>query len=251
MRRFPQLVLAAIALSAAPLPAQPAPQPNGFINDFAGVLSPEMKLKLESLALEVQEKTGAEVAVAIVRSLGGETVETYANELAGRWGVGGKDDRGALLLLSIDDRKLRLEVGYGLEPIVPDGRAGQILDAMTPLLRQGDYDNAIALGVSETAQIVAADAGVTLADVPAGADRRRDRSPNIVPWVWLTIILILALLPRRRRRGGWRDDAVTTAWWLGNVGGRGGGGRWDSGGGGGFGGFGGGGFGGGGASRGW
>ena len=248
MPRLPQSALLALVLLAAPLAAQQEPQPSGFINDYAGVLSQPMKLKLESLALELQEKTGAEVAVAIVRSIEGETVETYANQLAERWGVGDQDDRGALLLLSIDERQLRLEVGYGLEPIIPDGRAGQILDGMTPLLRQGDFDNAIALGVAETAQIVATDAGVELTGVPEGVGRRRKRSPNIFPWIWLTVILILALLPRRRRQGAWHDDAVTTAWWLGNIGGRGGGG-WSSGGG--FGGFGGGGFGGGGASRGW
>jgi uncharacterized protein len=154
-----------------------------------------------------------------------------------------------LLLLSIDDRQLRLEVGYGLEPIIPDGRAGQILDGMTPLLRDGRYDDAIASGVAETAQIIAADAGVELTGMPESVSRRR-RAPSFIPWFWLIIILLLALIPRRRRYGRWGDGAVTTAWWLGNIGGRGGGGGWHSGGGG-FGGFGGGGFGGGGASRGW
>ena len=253
MREIAQIIPLAVALmaSGAPLAAQPALEATGYINDFAGVMSPEMKLKLESLALEVQQKTGAEVAVATVRSLDGETVETYANQLAERWGVGDKDDRGALVLLSIDNRQLRLEVGYGLEPILPDGRAGEILDGMTPLLRQGRFDDAIALGVSETAQIIAADSGVELTGVPEAVGRERRRRPSFFPWIWLILILLLALIPRRRRRGGWRDDAVTTAWWLGNIGGRGGGGGWSSGGGGGFGGFGGGGFGGGGASRGW
>jgi uncharacterized protein len=245
------LAFALLAYAAAASAQQPELKPAGFINDFAGVLSQQMELKLESLALEVEQKTGAEVAVAVVRSLDGETVETYANQLAERWGVGDEDDRGALLLLSIDGRQLRLEVGYGLEPLIPDGRAGQILDGMTPLLRQGDYDNAIARGLAETAQIIAADAGVALTGVPEGVSGWRRRAPSIMPWVWLILILLLAIIPRRRRRGSWHGNAVTTAWWLGNIGGRGGRGPWDSGGGGGFGGFGGGGFGGGGASRGW
>lgn len=249
MRRFSQSAVLALALFAQALPAQQGLEPSGYINDFAGVLSADAKSGLEALATELQQKTGAEVAVAIVRSLEGRPEEQYALDLAARWGVGDEQDRGALLLLAIDDRRLRLEVGYGLEPILPDGRAGQILDVMTPLLRQGDYDAAISLGVAETAQIVAADAGVELNAVPENVRRRRQ--PSVVPWIWLAVVLILALLPRRRRYGGWRDDAVRTAWWLGNVGGRGGGGRWSSGGGGGFGGFGGGGFGGGGASRGW
>ena len=246
------LTLALILTLGAPLQGQQTPEPKGYINDLTGVLSPQMKLKLESLALEVKQKTGAEIAVAIVSSIGDETVETYANQLAERWGVGDKEDRGALLLVSIDDRKLRLEVGYGLEPILPDGRAGAILDGMTPLLKQGRYDDAIARGVAETAQVIAADAGVQLTGVPEGVGRTRRRAPSIVSWLWPIILLVLALIPRRRRRGGWADNAVTTAWLLGGLGGRGGGGgRWDSGGGGGFGGFGGGGFGGGGASRGW
>ena len=245
-------MLGAVA-SAGLLRAQEGLEPGGFINDFAGVLSEPAKLKLESLALELQEKTGAEIAVAVVRSLEGETVEAYANRLGERWGVGDANDRGALLLLSIDDRQLRLEVGYGLEPIITDGRTGEILDRMTPLLRQRRFDEAVMHGVAETAQIIAADAGVELTGMPEGVGRPQRDSPSIIPWIWLILILLLVLIPRRRRRGGWRDDAVTTAWWLGNIGGRGGGGRrggsW--GGGGGFGGFGGGGFGGGGASRGW
>lgn len=250
MPRFLHPALLAFALCAGSLPAQEALQPRGFVNDYAGVMSPQAKAQLEALATEVQQKTGAEVAVAIVRSLEGDTVEDHALRLAERWGVGDRNDRGALLLIAVEDRQLRLEVGYGLEPILPDGRAGQILDVMRPLLRQGDYDAAVSLGVAETAQIIAADSGVELSGVPENVKRRR--WPNISPWIWLTVILVLALVPRRRRRGGWHDDAVRTAWWLGNIGGRGGGGGgWSSGGGGGFGGFGGGGFGGGGASRGW
>ena len=253
MRVFslPIWALFVVLLCPAPAAAQQDLKATGFINDFAGVMSQPMKLKLESLALEVQQKTGAEIAVAVVRSLDGDAVENYANLLAERWGVGDKDDRGALLLLSIEDRQLRLEVGYGLEPIIPDGRAGQVLDGMTPLLRQGRYDDAIARGMAETAQIIAADAGVELTGVPEGVGRSRRRSPSFVPWIWLIIILLLSLIPRRRRHGGWRDGGLTTAWWLSNIGGRGRG-PWDGGGGGGFGGFGGGGdFGGGGAGGSW
>ncbi len=253
MRRASKSLLVALWLAAAALPAQQNLEPSGFINDYAGVLSSPMEATLEALTQELQQKTGAEMAVAIVGSLEGESVEGFANLLGERWGVGDQDDRGALLLIAIEDRQMRLEVGYGLEPILPDGRAGQILDVMTPLLRQGDYDTAVALGVSETAQIIGADAGVTLTGIPENVvGRRRRTGPGFFPWIWLILILVLALWPRRRRRGAWNDDAVTTAWWLGNIGGRGGGGGgggWSSGGG--FGGFGGGGFGGGGASRGW
>jgi uncharacterized protein len=258
--RTPLVVAALYVAAACALLAQTFPKPAGHINDFAGVLSPEMKTQLENLTTELKEKTGAEVAVAIVKSLEGDTVESYANQLAESWGVGDKQDRGALLLLAVQDRQMRLEVGYGLEPILTDAMAGEVLDQVTTYLRRGDYDSGIGVGVSRVAQIIAADAGVRLTGMPRFAPATRARRRG-VPGGWLTLLFILPflLLPRRRRYGGWRGNAVTTAWMLGSLGGLGrrgsGGGRGGFGGGGfgggGFGGFGGGGFGGGGASRSW
>jgi uncharacterized protein len=246
------LIAAALLVLAASALAQTFPKPSGYINDFAGVLSPEMKAQLEALATEVKQKTGAEVAVAIVKSLEGETVESYANQLAAQWGVGDEKDRGALLLLAIQDRGLRLEVGYGLEPILTDGMAGEVLDQVTPYLGRGDFDGGVRVGVARVAQIIAADAGVRLTGMPRGEPAAR--GSRRMPGGWLTLLFILPFLlfPRRRRSGGWRGNAITTAWMLGSLGGigrRGTGGS--GGGGGGFGGFGGGGFGGGGASRSW
>ncbi|MDA1314897.1 MAG: TPM domain-containing protein [Acidobacteria bacterium] len=224
--------------------------PTGFINDYAGVLSARAKGGLESLAVELKQKTGAEVAVAIVPTIGDDTIENYANLLAEKWGVGDSEDRGALILIAVEDRKLRIEVGYGLEPIIPDGRAGEIRDAMTPHLRASDYDAATVVAVTQVAGIVAQAAGVTLTgQVEQPAQRSRRGS-----WWPLLLMMLLFLLPRRRRRGGWGDGAVTTAWMLGGFGRGGfGGGSGGSGGSssGGFGGFGGGGFGGGGASGSW
>jgi uncharacterized protein len=242
-----------ILLTAAALGAQNFPEANGYINDFAGVLSPELKGQLEALATEVKEKTGAEVAVAIVTTMGGDAVESYASQLAEKWGVGDENDRGALLFLAVQDRRLRLEVGYGLEPILTDGMAGEVLDQVTPYLGRGDYDGGVRVGVARVAQIIAADAGVRLTGMPSGAEPAQNRRRRPGGWLSLLFILPFLLLPRRRRYGGWRGDAVTTAWMiagLGGMGGRGLGGGGGSGGGG-FGGFGGGGFGGGGASRSW
>jgi uncharacterized protein len=246
-------IAAALFVLAVSAFAQTFPKPSGYINDFAGVLSPEMKAQLEALATEVKQKTGAEVAVAIVKSLEGQTVESYANQLAAQWGVGDEKDRGALLFLAIQDRGLRLEVGYGLEPILTDGTAGEVLDQVTPYLGRGDFDGGVRVGVARVAQIIAADAGVRLTGMPRGDPPAKAR--RRMPGGWLTLLFILPFLlfPRRRRYGGWRGDALTTAWMLGSLGsmgGRGTRGR-GGGGGGGFGGFGGGGFGGGGASRSW
>ena len=248
-----RLALVLLLALCLPAPAQgPELQPSGHINDFAGVLSGQAKSQLEMVAVEIKQKTGAEIAVAIVKSLEGDTVENFSNILAERWGVGDEEDRGALLLLAIEDRKMRIEIGYGLEPIIPDGRAGEIREHMRPHLEAGDYDMAVATGVVELGRIVAQDAGVTLTMLgrsqPArGGGRRRSRGFGI----WPLLFFLPFLFMRRRRRGGWHGGALTTAWMLGSLGGGcgfGGGSGFSSGG---FGGFGGGGFGGGGASGSW
>ena len=232
-------------------------KPTGYVNDFVGVLDPGTKSQLEGLALELKQKTGAELAVAIVPSLEGDSIENYANLLAESWGIGDQEDRGAMMLLSIEEHRLRIEIGYGLEPIIPDGRAGEIREMMVPALRAADYNAAITVALVQLAQIVAQDAGVTLTGVPQAAPRRRARRSRRGSWWPLLFILPLLLMPRRRRMGGWHGGAVTTAWMLGSLGGLGGGfgsrggsgmGGFSSGG---FGGFGGGGFGGGGASGSW
>ena len=247
--------LAFLLALCLPLPAQgPELQPTGHINDFAGVLSGQAKSQLEMVAAEVKQKAGAEIAVAIVQSLDGDTVENFANILAERWGVGDKEDRGALILLAIEDRKMRIEVGYGLEPIIPDGRAGEIRENMRPHLQAAAYDMAIATGVVELGRIIAQHAGVTLATLggaqPAQAGRgRRTRSRGFA--IWSLLFFLPFLFMRRRRNGGWHGGAMTTAWMLGSLGGGRGFGGGGGGGSGGFGGFGGGGFGGGGASGAW
>ncbi len=247
--RISRLFLAAL-LAGAVCPGQaPELAPTGFINDFAGVLSPPAKGALETFSTELKQKTGAEVAVAIVPSLGDETIETYTNMLAEQWGVGDEEDRGVLILLAIEDRQLRVEVGYGLEPIIPDGRAGEIREMMTPLLRAGNYDAAVTVAVAQVGRIVAQDAGVSLTGQVQAP--RRGRGRRRTGWWPLMMVFLLLLLPRRRRYGGWHGAGITTAWMLGGMGAFGGfrgGGGFSSGG---FGGFGGGSFGGGGASGSW
>ena len=253
----PSLFAILVLLLCLPLAAQaPLPQPTGFINDYAGVLKPGVVQQLEAIAVELKQKTKAEVAVAVIKSLEGDSIESYANVLAEEWGVGDAEDRGALLLLSIEDRRMRIEVGYGLEPILPDGRAGEIREQIRPALQAGDYDRAVAIGFLGIAQIVAADAGVSLTGVAASQRRtpRRRRSRGILG-LWPLIFFLPFLFARRRGRGGWHGGAMTSAWMLGGLAGMGRGGYSGMGGGGfssgGFGGFSGGGFGGGGASGSW
>jgi uncharacterized protein len=233
-------------------------KPQGYVNDFAGVLNEQAKAQLTALCAEVDQKTKAQIAVVTIHSLEGVPVEDFGIRLATRWGVGHKgDNRGVLILLAIDDRKYRTEVGYGLEPILPDGKVGGFGREMVPGLRARDYSGALLHLTSEIAAVIAQDRGVALGSLPREqptAPREGPGVPRLSPAVGLLLLVLLfggagllfaiigGLAGRRSRRG---------AWWAGPwiSGGR----SWGGGGfgGGGFGGFGGGGFGGGGASGGW
>lgn len=226
-------------------------KPTNYINDFAGVMDAGTVSKLNLLCQEVETKTKAQIAVVTIQSLDGETVEQFAVDLFRAWGIGGKQDsRGILVLLSVRDRKYRVETGYGLEPILTDGKVGGFGREMVPDLRRGDYSAALSLMTNRIAQTIAADAGVTLTGTTVRP--RRSRKGSGIPF-WLIVLLFIFFpvlgsilrmlgLVRPQRRG----------YWGGGWGGGGfGGGGFSGGGGGGFGGFGGGSSGGGGASGGW
>jgi len=225
------------------------PSPQGLINDFAGVIPANYEEKMNLLALEVLNKTGATVTVVTFKDIGGANVDEFTNRLYEAWGVGKRgEDRGVMLLVALKERKLRIEVGYGLEGIIPDGLAGQIRDkAMVPYLSKGEYGPGLLNGLYAVASIIAKDQGITLTGVaPAPktvSSRRRGFSFGIFPFLFM--VFIFWILARSRRRGGF---ALFPLLFLG--GGRGGsGGHGGFGGfGGGFGGFGGGMSGGGGAS---
>ena len=233
------------------------PKPVGFVNDFAGVVDAGAKQKLEGVLSSLKEKTNAEIAVVTVKDMGGLDVDTYAVELMKAWGIGTKErNEGVLILLAIQERRWRIEVGYGLEPIITDAQAGQIGAAlMVPLFKNGDYSNGLSQGALAVATIIAKDKGVSLGDVslPQAPVSRR-RSSGMAPLVNIIVFFIIIMLVLRSRRGG---GGLLTGMLLGSMlgGGRHHGGFGGSGfgggfggGGGGFGGFGGGFSGGGGAS---
>lgn len=235
-------------------------EPRGYVNDFAGVLNPQASAAIETYAANVERATGAQFAVVTVQSLEDDTVEDVAVRLFERWGIGKKGtDEGLLLLLAIEDRKNRIEVGYGLEPIIPDGAAGDVLRSIRPILRQGDYGNAIYAALQQLGERVAQAKGVTIEGQPVRARRSQPGGFPIGGILMLLLVLLLLGGGGRRRGGG---GNVAAAMILGHLlgGGRHGGG-WSHGGfggsrgggwsGGGFGGFGGGRSGGGGASGGW
>jgi uncharacterized protein len=179
-------------------------RPQGYVTDLAGVIDPGTKAKLETLCAEVQQKTGAQIAVVTVNSLDGESKEDYSADLYKQLGVGSKqDNRGVLLLLAPKERQYRVEVGYGLEPVINDARAGDIGREMVPDLKQQDYSGAVLLGTTRIAQLIAADKGVQLNGVPAATERAPSPGmPWWVPWLIIAIVFIIIRALSRSSRGG-------------------------------------------------
>jgi uncharacterized protein len=155
-RLLPLLVLAAFfAFLVIPVGTALAQGPNfpeyqGFVNDYAGLLSPAVKTQLDAKLSQLEIDTTAEVAVVTVKSLEGDSVDDYAVRLFEKWKIGKKDkDNGVLFLVALDDRKMRIEVGYGLEPLITDGRAGRIRDNdVIPRFKDNDYEGGIMAGVA-------------------------------------------------------------------------------------------------------
>jgi uncharacterized protein len=227
----------------------------GYVIDLAGVLDPNAKSTLTALCGELEQKTGAQMAIVTVHSLEGRSVEDYAVDLYKHLGFGGKkDDRGVLLLVSPDERKYRIEVGYGLEPVINDARAGDVGRAMVPFLRTGNYNGAIQTAAWQLAKYIADDRGVTLslAAPVRSAPAQRGSGSFIGVWIFLIVVVLVILASRGGGGHGWLWFLLGMLMNSGGGNFRGGGGGFGGGGGGGgFGGFGGGSSGGGGASGSW
>lgn len=252
------------------------PQPQGWVTDTANVLSSGVKAQLENDLTAFHAATGIELSVAVAPSMGGESVEGYAVELFKRWGVGQKGkDNGVLLLIAMQERKIRIEVGYGLEGVLPDARAGNIIrDFIAPAFKNGNPTQGIIEGV--TALKKALDPShYQQAPIPSKPTRPRPSMP--FEWILFLGLFVLSIPPVP---AGLLGGIVAAFYGLGfysflvgvivfglrlllpYVGGSSSGGGWGGyqggsfgggfgGGGGGFGGFGGGSSGGGGASGGW
>jgi uncharacterized protein len=140
------------------------PDPRGYVSDFADIISPQDEDRMTAVIAELKEKTTAEIAVVTMPDIGGQSEEIYANRLFAAWGIGVQgEDNGILLLVALQERRFRIETGYGLEGILPDGLLGQISDQqIIPHLRQGRYGEGLLSGTLAIAQIIAQDAGITL-----------------------------------------------------------------------------------------
>jgi uncharacterized protein len=263
------LFVAAVALCASAEPIASLHATN-YVNDFAGVLDAATVAQLNALCQQVDEKAKAQIAVVTVKSLDGQEAFDYGVALYQAWGIGKKgSDRGVLILVATQDHKYWINIGYGLEGILPDGKVGGFGREMVPILRTGNYNAAVTLVTTRVASVIAQDAGVTLTGMQEPA--RRPAMSNGPP-IFLVIVIIVVILAVLRaiargsggyRGGGGGGSFLSGLLWgllMSNMrgggsyrgGGFGGGGFGGGGfGGGGFGGFGGGSTGGGGAGGGW
>jgi uncharacterized protein len=256
---FPKLVARAalvLFLGIALFPTATYPQmpaqlsPTGYVNDFAGVLSESAKAQLTALCTEVDQKAHAQIAVVTLKSLDGRPIEDFAVDLFKQWGIGQKQTAtGVLILLAVKDHRYRFEVGYGLEPILPDGKTGDFGREAVPYLRQNNYDAALLLMTRRVAEVIAKDRGIALTtgtSVPARQPADSENNENQFPFFLVFLLIGLGYAYLRSRANASGRHTRGGGWWVGPMMG---GGGWGGGGGGG--GFGGGDSGGGGASGGW
>jgi uncharacterized protein len=212
------------------------PEPKGYINDFAGMISKESTKSLEDQLSEYEKQTTNEIAVVTVKTIGGKTIEDYSIALAEKWKVGKENkDNGVILLIAKEEKKIRIEVGYGLEATLTDGEAKQIIDQeISPRFKSDDFAGGIQAGVNS---IIAAIDGTYVPGQSSPVNSEGLASWAIILLVFGGLIVLIFIIM-------FIAGVVT-----------GEGGSWSSGGGsgggGGGGGFGGGSFGGGGASGGW
>ncbi|MBL7179173.1 MAG: TPM domain-containing protein [Pseudomonadota bacterium] len=231
-------------------------RPSAYVIDLAGIVDNSTENRLNSYLKELEQKTTAQFIILTIKSLEGESIEDFAIKIAhDKWKLGqrGKDN-GLLLLIAVNDHKYRIEVGYGLEGVLPDSMVGEIgRSLMVPFFKKSDYSSGIFSAALVMANTIAADAGVKIAGMPTMKRRVEPLKQNqprsllhtVITTVFLLILLVMFIKHPRlffllflfssMGRGG--------AW--------GGGGGFGRGGFGSFGGGGGGGFGGGGASGGW
>jgi uncharacterized protein len=242
-------------------------KPTGSITDKANILSSAKEQQLRNQLDSLERQTGAAVVVVTLSSMQGGQIDDFTNRLFEKWGAGDPDkDNGVMLLIAVKERKMRIEVGYGLEAVIPDGLAGQIRDDyVLANFKRGQMEQGVEAGALKLVELVAKHYGAEITFKPPTARKPKsnisDDSLATIFFIVLFVAYVIRMIIRsmngsdddhwgggsHRRPGGYRSRRG--GWYIGGSGG----GRSSGGfgGGGGFGGFGGGGSGGGGASGGW
>ncbi|MCX5702587.1 MAG: TPM domain-containing protein [Candidatus Omnitrophica bacterium] len=221
--------------------AQNVPQPAGWVNDFAGVIDKGNADKLSSLIEEVEQKTTTEIAVVTINSISPYDEKEYARVLFDNWKPGKKGkDNGVLVLLAVKERRWRIETGYGVEGILPDGRCGEIgRNYMVPYLKEGKYGEGLYQGIRAIANIIANDAHVTFAtlgnfeEITAEKQTSSTTSNDLSTLIIIIVIIVFIVISNRRAYRKYGGNYYGGSWGGGFGGGGGGGGGFGGGGGGG------------------
>ena len=190
------VVLAGLAAAAEP----DFPKLTGRVVDAAGILSPEARTRIDGKIKAHEDKTGDQLVVATVPSLQDLTIEDYGNRLARSWGIGQKKtNNGVLLLVAPKERKVRIEVGYGLEGALTDALSKTIItSAITPRFRQGDFSGGVEAGVDAILPILAGDADEWQRRAPV----RADTVDRVTVVFWIIVIIVLVIVLTRMSGGG-------------------------------------------------
>ena len=190
------VVLAGLAAAAEP----DYPKLTGRVVDAAGILSPEARTRIDGKIKAHEDKTGDQLVVATVPSLQDLTIEDYGNRLARSWGIGQKKtNNGVLLLVAPKERKVRIEVGYGLEGALTDALSKTIItSAITPRFRQGDFSGGVEAGVDAILPILAGDADEWQRRAPV----RADTVDRVTVVFWIIVIIVLVIVLTRMSGGG-------------------------------------------------
>ncbi len=181
--------------------------PAGFVNDFAGVLTVEQKNSLEQNLQAYQASTTNEIAVVTVNSLGDETIESYSIKLAEEWQIGTEaEDNGVLILVAVDDRQMRIEVGYGLEPYLTDLESNQIINGiMKPAFQAGDFYGGLSGAVGGIQKVLNGEQF----DMPVASSKKVDYSGLInLAFFGFFIFFELIVSVLARSKSWWGGGAV-------------------------------------------
>ncbi len=183
--------------------------PSGFVNDFANILPIELRKSLEDQLTKFAREKNHEIAIAVIRSLEGDDIESYANKLFREWGIGTKEyNNGVLFLVAIDDRKMRIEVGYGLEGALTDLESKRIQeDIVRPLFREEKYGEGIVAGVTSIMQAIEEEV------LPASSSKKQPSWLNVIERYGGELLFIIIFF------FSWIASILgrTKSWWLGGV----------------------------------
>ena len=197
LRKCLHILLLLLCVLAKPLCADNVPRPVGWVNDFANVISAEYQNKLTALIQELEEKTSAEIAVVTIDSIAPYDEKEFARLLFDNWKPGKKGkDNGVLVLLAIKERRWRIETGYGVEGILPDGLCGEIgRNYMVPSFKEGKYGQGLYYGVAAIAKVISQDAKATINNLEGIKLKKRSSEPPLFLYFFAPLFFFVWNLP--------------------------------------------------------